>query len=210
MMTLFELSHNVLVKPHKWQDPFENFIVKTENVYGQCWTLYRASDALWRIHSPQSSAVRVRSRAGKLISCLRAAVSDEDGSRAFVGRVRHLLQDQIRAFARGLNQKRKPFSNETVANALLIKKKAFEYEGEVRLLFFNEADAKSDLFSYGVNPHELVERIMIDPRMSQQCAKDLREWIRRSTGFQGEILHSRIYDPPAGTFRYSQDGVRVP
>lgn len=54
-----------LVKPKKWDDPFENALLSAtfvvggettsfaakESVYGQCWTLHRETDAMWRIYS---------------------------------------------------------------------------------------------------------------------------------------------------------------
>ena len=63
---LFEGRKNALVLPSKWQDPFENVILNAvvrtasgesgkfsfhEDIYGQCWTLHTASDAMWRIYS---------------------------------------------------------------------------------------------------------------------------------------------------------------
>ena len=53
-----------LVKPKMWDDPFENALLNSafstaqgelvgfaakDSVYGQCWTLHRETDAMWRI-----------------------------------------------------------------------------------------------------------------------------------------------------------------
>ena len=65
-------EENVLVKPALWDDPFENFILNSkvrlksgelatfgfrDDFFGQCWTLNKASDAMWRIYSPDSAGV---------------------------------------------------------------------------------------------------------------------------------------------------------
>jgi hypothetical protein len=80
---LFEFlktGENVLVKPELRDDPFENFILKShfirdgepvvigprDHFYGQRWTLQQASDAMWRIYSPRSNAVRIRTHVRKL------------------------------------------------------------------------------------------------------------------------------------------------
>lgn len=85
LFELFASRQNVLVKPKRWEDPFENFILKArvqlpdgacaiigfrDQFYGQCWTLQSALDAMWRIYSPKSEAVRVRSRVRKLAESL--------------------------------------------------------------------------------------------------------------------------------------------
>ena len=69
---LFENTENVLVKPSLWEDPFENFILKSRvrfkngktygfnhqnGFYGQCWTRSKASDAMWRIYSSDKRSV---------------------------------------------------------------------------------------------------------------------------------------------------------
>jgi hypothetical protein len=66
---LARTRQNVLVSPYKWDDPFENFLLRcpvrdasgrtlrmgnlAERWYGQCWTSTRESDAMWRIYSPE-------------------------------------------------------------------------------------------------------------------------------------------------------------
>lgn len=205
---LFEQNKNVLVKPRGWKDPFENFIVESKTVYAQCWTIHKASDALWRIYSPRSEAIRVKSRVGTLFTGLGAAVNDR--SRVFIGKVRYLTADEITTFANSLNREAKPFSSRTVASALLVKKKAFEYEGEVRLIYVGPPSSANRLYRYSVKPFKLIEQIMIDPRVCKQCANNLKNWLLKHTGLSEEkIKHSRIYDPPAGMMRYCQDGKRL-
>ena len=59
-----------LLKPKKWDDPFENWLLSAtveaasgelgtmqpirNAVFGLCWTLHRETDAMWRIYSPKS------------------------------------------------------------------------------------------------------------------------------------------------------------
>lgn len=99
---LFEEKANALVWPTMWDDPFENFILRSpvrtaagetgtfgfhEDVYGQCWTLHTASDAMWRIYSPKKDAVRLRTTVGKLLDSLCAANSGKENDSCFIGKV---------------------------------------------------------------------------------------------------------------------------
>src|SRR5713226_5205372 len=117
LLRLFEEKLNVLVKPHKWKDPFENFIIKSENVYGQCWTFEKASNALWKISSQDSNAIRVKSRVETLKKSLQMAIGDSAHSCVFMKPVRYLTEARIKQFAGKLCKKPKPFSNHMVAKA---------------------------------------------------------------------------------------------
>lgn len=78
---------NMLVEVKKWDDPFENFIVKLphqkadgtvsriENTgyFGQCWTLNCETDFMWRVYTSDKENVKVKSSIKKLISSIESA-----------------------------------------------------------------------------------------------------------------------------------------
>ena len=93
---LFDTRTNVLVNPQKWEDPFENVLLHTifprVGLFGQCWTRHTASDAMWRIYSPNSCSVRIRTRLRVLVNSLGTSLR---GTRAlaFIGGVKYLPQE---------------------------------------------------------------------------------------------------------------------
>ncbi len=213
LLELFETKQNVLVKPSKWNDPFENFILRSrvrlptgeyarfefhDKFYGQCWTLHRASDAMWQIYSPQSDAVRIRTTIGRLANSLWVALEKWAHIQAFIGKVRYLPDKKLISFAKNMFRDIDIPQSAHFAQTLLVKRPAFKHEREVRLIHFQHDDTKSrdDIYRYDVNPHELIDQIMIDPRMPVQDANDLKKKIRSSTGFKGEIKRSLLYAPP--------------
>lgn len=213
LFELFENRQNVLVKPKKWDDPFENFILRArirlptgqfaqfsfhDQFYGQCWTLQSASDAMWRIYSPDRSAVRIRSTIRTVAESLSKELGDYAQIRAFIGRVRYPPSKRLSDFASswfpGVPRLRARVSAET----LLVKRLAFKHEREVRLLYFqqNAADTIGDLYWYNVNPQEFIEQIMIDPRMPEADVNALKKRIQARTGYRGPILRSLLYAAP--------------
>jgi hypothetical protein len=197
LFDLFAGEANVLVKPSKWQDPFENFILRADRVYGQCWTLQKASDAMWRIYSPNAEAVRIRSTVRRLLESLNADRGSTANTQAFIGRVRYLNNQKLKSYAKTIHGKahRHPA---VLASTLMVKRPAFKHEREVRLVFVPQAsrDDESDLFSYAVSPHQLIDQIMIDPRVSASDAIALKARLRRTTRFSGAIKRSLLYAPP--------------
>lgn len=209
---LFASRENVLVRPSKWEDPFENFILNADaqltdgtivrfgfnnDFYGQCWTLTAKSDAMWRIYSPQKESVRIRTTVKKLAKSLSAGLNDRVHEHAFVGKVLYLRDKPLldfanKVFADGLD----PVA---LAKTLLVKRNAFTHEKEVRLLYLEKEDRpEQDVFRYSIDPHAMIDQIMIDPRLSKHKVEALKQEIKGKTGFTGAIKRSLLYAPPKG------------
>lgn len=206
---LFGNKQNVLVRPSKWEDPFENFILNAparlsdgtivsfgfnNDFYGQCWTKLTSSDALWRIYSPDKTSVRVRTTVRKLLTTLQAPLGEWAHEQAFIGKVLYLDDKKLvdfgnKVFCDGLNSR-------ALAETLLVKRVAFRHEREVRLLYFEKDKAQKDVFAYPVDPHALIDQVMLDPRLSRTDADAKKGEVRKRTGFKGKILHSLLYAPP--------------
>lgn len=210
LLEIFENNTNTLVKPGKWDDPFENFILKSkfqfddgslvniefsDQYYAQCWTLHKASDAMWRIYSSTSQGVRIKTTIRKLAFSLADGENECCNSRCFIGRVEYLSNPNLMKFAN--NALRGLPTSQKFANTLLVKRPAFKHEREVRLIYFDSGEKnKSDVYAYKIDPNDLIDQIMIDPRLSVTEYKELKERIKHETSFKGEIRRSLIYAPP--------------
>jgi hypothetical protein len=207
---LFETAQNVLVPPRKWEDPFENFILKSpvgisgelgdfafhDDFYGQCWTLHTASDAMWRIYSPTNRAIRLKTTIRKLYEGLNVHVGGE-GPFAHIGKVRYLKKGALGAYLDGGVSLETDASG--IADTLLVKRWAFQHEKEVRLLHqVRPGAAKPEIYRYPVAPHILVEQMMIDPRLDKKEADLYKKVLRYCTNFKGDIKRSLLYAPPKG------------
>ncbi|MBB4020121.1 MULTISPECIES: DUF2971 domain-containing protein [Alphaproteobacteria] len=206
---LFANKQNVLVRPSKWDDPFENFILNAparladgtiakfafnNDFYGQCWTRQTSSDAIWRIYSPDKTGVRVRTTIRNLLTGLQAPLGDWAHKQAFIGKVqymgdRKLVEFGNKVFRGGLHVR-------ALAETLLVKRNAFIHEREVRLLYLEKNKGKQDIYAYSVDPHALIDQIMIDPRLPLSDVNKVKDEIRRRTGFKGRIMRSLLYAPP--------------
>jgi hypothetical protein len=84
LLQCFEEKSLVLLPPKKWDDPFENLLLSSQvtvsasvevggmerirdQVFGQCWTLHRETDAMWRIYSPDKGGAKVKTTPRKLL-----------------------------------------------------------------------------------------------------------------------------------------------
>jgi hypothetical protein len=211
LYALFANKENVLVRPAKWDDPFENFILKSKaqlstgetvtfgfhnDFFGQCWTLKQASDAMWRIYSPDNKGVRIRTTISRLAKSLAKPLGKWAHVSCHIGRVQYLNEKKMLKFANTVFKD--GLGEVPIARTLLVKRPAFQHEAEIRLLYLDrDSSTSGDLFRYQVDPHQLVDQIMIDPRLDQKEADALKKEIEKRTGFGGPILRSLLYAPPA-------------
>jgi hypothetical protein len=153
---------------------------------------------MWRIYSPASNAVRIRSSIRRLVESLNGWRGPWAIQEAFIGRVRYLKSQDLLAFGRSVLQGDEgPLTHRNLARTLLVKRPAFKHEREVRLLFtphdFHQFTC--DFLRYPTDPNELIDQVMLDPRMDKAEAAILRQEIT-AAGFAGQIKRSLLYAPP--------------
>lgn len=201
----------VLVKPKNWDDPFENALLASafelpsgelatfagkDSVYGQCWTHVRESDAMWRIYSEKKDGVRVTSTPRKLLEALSKTQPNHSSISCFIGKVTYLKKTAL--FESLSKIKLLDPNGSGFAESLLFKRNEFRHEKEVRLIYSNPHDnCKNDTYPVPINPNELFDKIMFDPRMNATQVKNNRALIRRQ-GFVGKINQSTLYRAPKG------------
>jgi Protein of unknown function (DUF2971) len=207
-------KRNTLVKPKKWDDPFENFVLTQaikanpshpsigvkERFYGQCWSRERESDAMWRIYSPGKEGVKVRTTIGKLLTSLNVAKKKPQGF-GFIGRVEYRdskkllknLQDE-----QWLGQELQDASSQ--ARSLLFKRTEFKHEKEVRLLYLAQHSDPSDIFAYSWEPRNVIDEIEFDPRISDHLLEAYKQYVSKTLKFGTRVKKSKLYTLPTLNF----------
>lgn len=211
---LFEDGQNALVLPRKWQDKFENVILKAEvrtasgergtfafhdDVYGQCWTLHTASDAMWQIYSDKKNAVRVRTTVGRLIDSLHAAHDDWAHATCFIGKVQYMGERRLEEFAGTIFKD--GITPEAIARSLLVKRNAYKHEREVRLIYIERNNTKhaDGVYKYDIDPHALIDQAMIDSRVPYAKFVPFKKQVIKRTGLADkQIMRSLLYRQPKG------------
>ena len=209
---------NSLVRPAKWEDPFENALLKAKGVledgarvsvgfkddlYAQCWTTNRDSDAMWRIYSHDKSGVRVRTTVGALYEGLVTSCPDFHEISCFIGRVEYQSADGI--VSRFTNSRWATAhvldtSGRGQASTLLLKRPEFAHEQEVRLVYFaNERNrTDSDVYRYTIDPFSLFDEVAFDPRW--EPAQFLAAKVEAEMAGFSNVIQSDLYRLPEFTW----------
>jgi hypothetical protein len=215
LFQLFESNENVVVRPALWDDTFENLALSSkisngvetgsfefkDDIYGQCWTLQAASDAIWRIYSQGTNGIRIRSTVGKLFYSLANSSQLGANGETFIGKVNYLSESKLRKFAdtHFTNGNIRP---EAIAKTLTVKRKAFLHEKEVRLIYVSDNRQADPVLRFGIDPYNLIDQIMIHPQLRVAEADRLKWTLKNYLNYQGEVKRSLLYAPPKGfTFK---------
>ena len=94
--------------------------------YGQCWSLKADSDALWRIYSYDKKAIQIISNPGRIGNTIKESQGNNVTAR--IGRVEYDIDDITSSLKQVL------FDRSMINEPFYHKRKAFEHEGEVRVL----------------------------------------------------------------------------
>jgi hypothetical protein len=201
----------VLVKPKLWDDPFENYLLSAtvelangergtlgpirDSVFGQCWTRHRETDAMWRIYSHDKNGVRVKSSPRKLFKALKDANPNYGDVTCFIGRVQYHDKKGLISELQAIELMRSNGSG--IAESLLHKRKEFAHEKEVRLIHntHDRALAKADTYLFPVDPNDLFEQAIFDPRMDRSDYLKAEQELRRR-GYRKKVGQSLLYRPP--------------
>ncbi len=211
LIEVFYCEKLSLVRPKMWDDPFENWLLKSygltpegdrvnltnirDAIYGQCWTFHRETDAMWRIYSHAKQGAKVKTTIRKLLESLYSSTDDFPELSCFIGKVHYLTVEDMKQ-----KLTTHDFFDSTgagTAETLLFKRDSFEHENEVRLIFhFPESNkATNDIHQFQINPRELFDEIVLDPRIGEDIFQSKRNALK-DKGFSKSIEQSELYRPP--------------
>jgi hypothetical protein len=197
---VLEKGYLTFVHPTLWDDPLENLVFnakltrngaafehpKMRSIYGQCWTTDSDSYALWKIFAGENDGIRVAT----YIEGIQRATS-VDTSCLYYGKVRYLAKRAIdelpkdKSFTDGLASLD---LTDKHLSTLLLKRKSYQYEKEVRLLLVPDKSMIDDhnecLARVTVSPMELFSSFRFDPRMPFRTFQRYQDRLVNEFGFR--------------------------
>lgn len=198
----------VLVKPHLWEDPFEEFLSKQKflgpegksytlenfgnQFFSQCWSLNKESDFMWRVYSQNNRSVKIKTDIKTLIN----EIVENSNNEVFlkIGKVDYWSDEKIKDKFRDPNYTSSLFAN-GYYNSLLIKKESFKHENEIRLIYSDNTNGE-ELLKKNVEPNKLFHEIEFHPKFPKNPSrKDIEKTIRK-IGFNNKITFSEMYEVP--------------
>ena len=217
---ILKSGKNGLVWPSEWEDPFENFLLESKVMiqpdeyaslksiasswYGQCWTKKSESDAIWRIYSQNKDGVKVKTTIKKLFSTIYEANDKFRQLKYFIGHVEYEDEADIIKFLNNISFTGFAMGGQSnqFAKTLLIKRKEFAHEDEVRILH-NDANKKhtgNKVVEFPFDFNNLIEEVVLDPRLKTHEFQSSESELK-TLGCAVPISQSSLYKIPKVTIK---------
>ena len=203
---------------NKWEDPWEAYlfehIVQTNKglitlpyintVYAQCWTLNEhENDMIWKLYSPNKNGVRIKSKVINILTSIKK--SEEFFSKKykydpelFIGKVQYTKY--IKRIPKSIKRLKEKKLTKQIMNIPFRKRKEFIHEKEFRFCYctnnlsFNNLYCEAPkLIKFSVDPNDVIEEILFDPRMDQNLLNCYEDCFRFKCGFNKKIEQSKFY-----------------
>jgi hypothetical protein len=202
-----------LSRPSAWDDKWENMFFRLQykgkdndqisvnmegdRYYAQCWSLRRECDGLWRSFGRSGVSVKVQTTAEKLLKEIFRESEQMADTKYFLGKVKYFSEKKIDEY---INSLKDDFylGIDSGVPSLLMKRSPFNYEREVRLIYYHMATnsdqrklTERQLFE--INPNHLYESVTFSPFLRKDLYKSLKETIIK-LGYTNSIFRSSLYD----------------
>ena len=210
--------------PASWTDPFERRFLEARytkegkekhfnwpgRVFCTCMTQTQSSEAYWNAYSRGEMVIELRIVREKLLEELKKQSTKYD---IFIGKVEYMKTSDINK----IELKDIPFdpplkvalnSPEFAARLFLLKRIAFQYEDEVRIILLkkNKTQETGIEMEYTCDNTDLIGSIVLDPRLGDNTAEVLSKCFEEDYGFKPynsgkrtvkRVLRSQLYTSPA-------------
>lgn len=202
LVDLFQNKELHFSHPSTWEDKFETRLQHDDygSIFAQCWSHQYSSDAMWRIYSQNFMGVRISTSAQQFLQVISKANKTGANLRFRLQDVRYLNFDTTTLALRHIRDRMNVGDGlYDASDALFYKRHSFDHEAECRALLITEksnTDAIRTGIKLKVDPHAFVQRILLDPRMSDQLAETFTFFIKEKLKYKGPVSKSALYAMP--------------
>jgi hypothetical protein len=171
-LKIFERRALFLVPVSSWTDPYERWwcgqlfspphSLEGVQAYGQSWTTSRFDEPAWRMvgFRQDDPIVRIKCRTDAISAALAHSGNRKDAA-YYLGRVKYCQLAEIRQLSANYKSGQIKEVSKQAAALLFHKRRAFDFEQEVRLLRLDRGPAKN-LIEIPFDPSS-VAQVMITP-----------------------------------------------
>lgn len=191
-----------LANPTRWEDPFEKRFVtakyiddagKEKNfswlgrVFCICFTQTPRSEAYWSVYSRKEIGIQLRINRSELLKELEVFSKDNENFKVYIGKVEYMKAIDIKKPLSQIPMVDKPKninSSDFKARLLLLKRKDFEYENEIRVIVVKQKETQERGIRLPIKDiYQLINQITIDPSAGNYTTEALKYYLTGELGF---------------------------
>ncbi|WP_210456097.1 DUF2971 domain-containing protein [Pantoea ananatis] len=196
---IFEKGELFFSHPSNWEDPYETRLIHKENhkIFAQCWCTNGVSDAMWRIYSPNHLGIRISTSTKKLRAALEKGIIGSQ-KKVRMSDVSYMSQYTLNFESKKtMEELKNDFDIIKSTDFLFMKRAPYEHESEYRVVVIDEKPPKGNGVTISINPHQLIDSILIDPRAPKELAEALVFYFKQKIGYTRRCEKSKLYKMPS-------------
>ena len=199
--------------PVIWKDPFEKRFIEAKYQVGNkevgfplkgrlfcsCMTQTPTSEAHWNNYSKGQIGISLKINRESLVNVLKKYTNDYN---VYIGKVNYIKTNDLKKKISeipgiGTIQPLTLSNHELLIKLLLLKRIAFKYEDEIRIIIVKKHKTKENgiKLDYTIKPYDLIDTITIDPNVGQNIEAMLKDLFKKQYGFE-KVFKSQLYSMP--------------
>jgi hypothetical protein len=162
------------------------------HVYVNCWhASEHESAAMWDLYASRHAGVALQATAGSIKTSVNSSLELRLICMQYIDHQTHKAEGTLR------------YGNGSTHTSVAYKRKSFEHEREVRLVYFDwptrgQAPVDRLVVELDVSLRDLLTKIYVAPSMPRWQVQALREVTAKFDLDPGLIKQSKLYDPLMG------------
>jgi hypothetical protein len=216
LFEMFKNKTNLISSPENWEDQWEKLALKVGDpkkrdlffkyrkmIYAQSWSEQYYSWAMWKLYSKNGFGARITVTKNNLFESLPKEVRDDYAPDGLLRETDYLTEKEYPERIKEIFDST-PFNLGSLRQLYFIKRRAFEFEKEVRLIVpkrdkykkLAEVHVKSLKFiSYKIDPCDLVEDILFDSSLNDSLL-EIYQIALKKMGYKKRAEKSTIDKTP--------------
>ncbi len=199
-----------LAKTSSWEDVYENFFFKekfflngdrvgmehfADHIFGQCWSTFKDSDAMWRIYSHEKQSVRIKTTIRKLFDSVY--LEDACMASTYIGAVNYKTHKALNEWIESINPVNTSDLTKIMIESLFLKRNNFSHEQEIRVIYQpdeHSPDCAQKLKIYPIDLIDFLDEITFDPQVDNAFMHDKMSMISGYAYPMNRVNKSSLYD----------------
>lgn len=199
-----------LCNPVIWKDPFEKRFIEAKyqingkevdfplkgQLFCSCMTQTPTSEAHWNNYSSGQIGISLKLKRRQLLQILNENISDFD---IYIGKVDYIKTSELKKKISEIENIKtihplKLGNRFLQIKLLLLKRIAFQYEDEIRVLAVKKHKTKENglKMPYTMQPSDLIDTITIDPNIGRNVEDVLKSLFKKEYSFK-KVYKSQLY-----------------
>lgn len=205
--SILNMNKLTFVSPASWNDPYEKFFYERDYIlmgkkiqlpvrnrlFALCVTGTSSSEAFWKVYSPLEDGIRLTFKTEDFINVFLDKINNVE---IYIGKVNYKSTKEFFKLDANKHELISELNESSIGKSqidlMIQKRKAFEYENELRIMIIPKEKKTSKKLSIRADIRDFTENYSLDPRIGKNQSKLFKEFFKNQ--FQIKLSQATLYD----------------